>query len=190
MRHSELRIKMTVIAALAEDGHVYMSGDSAVVNSNTLGLQRISDPKVIKKGDMLFGTCGSVRLAQIIRYLFKVPGDNLKTDGSDYVIKVLLPELKVCMEDNDYLNGDEESFGGGDAILIGYQGKLYTIYQDFAALCSSDGIEAIGIAADLAIGALAAQDTNKDAIQRLNIAMLACEKFNSMVRAPFFTESI
>ncbi len=62
---------MTAVAAVVQDGVVWIGGDSAF----QAGLSRRDrpEPKVVLRGQWVFGVAGSPRLLQLVRYQFEPP---------------------------------------------------------------------------------------------------------------------
>lgn len=183
---------MTCIAGIAQDGVVWVGGDSAGVSLDDLDLTVRSDEKVFHKGDFLFGFSGSFRVSQLVRHGLKIPerksrGENL----SAYMALTFSDAVRKCLRDGGALIKMEET-GVEEmdaAFIVGFRGKLYVIEADFQVAEPADSFAAIGCGAPVALGSL--YSTKKLAPDlRVLQALKASERFNGGVRSPFVIKRI
>lgn len=80
---------MTAIAGVAEDGKVWIGGDSAGVGG--LNLETRTDPKVFVNGDFLFGYTSSFRMGQILEHEFSPPKPYEGEQGMPFMVKLFIP---------------------------------------------------------------------------------------------------
>lgn len=141
---------MTCIVGIAEDGKVYIGGDS--LGSNGHNKKEFTRPKVFKNGDFILGYTSSYRMGQLLEASFEAPERlTSETDDFKYLINKVIPAIKSCFKTAGY----EESKSGveqGGIFLIGYKGCLYKIQADYSMLGSSEA--ATGSGQDFAIGSL------------------------------------
>lgn len=174
---------MTAIVAVAENGKVYMGGDSAGSNSHMI--QTRIDEKVFIKGKFIFGGCGSFRMLQILKWSFKPPRHKAGMSDEEYMMTVFLNAVKKAFAIEGYgkiLPGVDNSHRS--EFLVGYKGKIYCIQGDYQVAISEDNFYAIGSGDDTCYGSLFS--TKKKPVEtRLKLALAAAEKRNVGVRRPF-----
>lgn len=171
---------MTCIAAVIDDGKVYLGGDSLVSN----GYATIPGAtKVHRIGDLLMGFSGDVRDMQILKHAFtppkiatrdwKRPWRAKTTDIETYLAGPFANALKQA------LGKDPHS----SAFVIGHKGRLFVSHIDYAFTEHAYGYVAIGTGGEIATGSLATS-TGKP-LDRLKLALEAAEKHAPGVRRPF-----
>jgi ATP-dependent protease HslVU (ClpYQ) peptidase subunit len=170
---------LTCIAALLQDGVVYIGGDSAGVAGMSISIRR--DPKVFKRGPYLIGFTSSFRMGNILAYHFDPPFHPENMDDFEFMVVRFIPSVRKCFVDNGYGSPAE-----GGAFIVGYRNKLYTIENDFQVAEQADNFHAVGCGATEALSSLY---STKDLIQyprdRVLKALEAAAYLNSGVRAPF-----
>lgn len=147
---------MTCIVGIeAQDGSVWIGGDSAVTDNNG-GRSVLTTPKVFQSGEMVVGICGSMRLGQILQYL--VPNASRPHDLSNdmvYLVGGYISMVQQVLKEVGYISTPHGvDFIGDGEWLLGYRGRLYQVNVDFQVLHSMRPYVAIGMGADLALGAL------------------------------------
>ena len=182
---------MTCIAAIAQDGHVYVGGDSAGFFGSTV--YAVADGKVFRKGEFVIGCAGSHRFSNIVRSGFQPPSLDENTDLDGYMATSFVNTLRDALR----ASGHMEVFSGvesvGSIMIVGLRGSLFLVDELFATIRAPDGIMAIGSGAEVALGALDATEgltpdlSPEDRIKR---ALAAAERRNDSVRAPFTLESL
>lgn len=178
---------MTCVAAVAENGKVYMSADSAGVNSRYFLTTR-KDPKIYRVGNFLFGYTSSFRMGQILGYKFTPPEHRPEVPVDRYMRTDFIDAIRAALKDGGYAqnrNG-EESAG---TFLVGYQGRIFQVNDDFQVGENVEAFDAVGCGDELALGALYATKGKKPK-ERLVKALEAAEAFSAGVRGPFITEVI
>ena len=170
---------MTAIVGFTDGKRTWIGGDSAASSENYIETR--SEPKVFKKGEMIFGYTNSFRFGQILEYHLRMPSrkQNTKKD-IEYIIKDLIPAIKKVVQ-----NHSEEEFPDGD-FLIGYRGNLYVIERDFQVGKINKDFHAAGCANEIALGCfMGLKDNKMTPEKRLNKVLNACYEFSSYVRPPF-----
>lgn len=179
---------MTCIAATIEvDGTVWMGGDSAGIDSESFDLGIGRETKVWENGGILFGTCGSFRVAQVLRWHMEVPPRHPDHDVLKYITGPLVDAMRIALENAGALTVWEEDHTesmGGD-VLIAYQGRVFEIWGDFGVGELIHDYGATGCGSALACGSLATTEYfDISAKERVELALEAAERHNAGVRGP------
>jgi ATP-dependent protease HslVU (ClpYQ) peptidase subunit len=185
---------MTAIVAIAneDEGWVHMGGDSHSADPSIGRNQVRNDVKVWKHGPFVFGVSGSVRQAQIMRYMWEFPPEvNDKPLDFEWMVKYYVPSLRDVLGKGQLAEDEPEApLPGG--VLVGVRGKLYEIQADYQVVDNADAFWSIGAASEYCLGALHAliftSDCTTYAAPRvaIKIALEAASKY-SMFSAPPFT---
>lgn len=181
---------MTCIAAVVgDDGTIHMGGDSAGVSDDSnysLGIG--TEPKVWKANKMLFGACGSFRVSQVIRWQVHIPAYDPDTEILAYLTGPLMDSLRDELDVRGtlqaWLDDATEAIDGG--LLIGMEGRVFEVYQDFGIGELVHGYGAIGCGGAIALGNLAATEgMDLKPKKRVQMALEAAERHSAGVRGPF-----
>lgn len=172
---------MTCIVGLAEEGKVYIGGDSAGVAGYDLTIR--ADSKVFTNGEFLMGFTSSFRMGQLLRYSFSPPPFIEKEDLDKYMVTRFVDALRTCLQAGGYEINKSGRVEGG-TFLVGVRGRLYVIEGDYQVGIPADNFAAVGCGDQIAHGALYASQ-GQDPEKRLEIALRAAEHFSGGVRAPF-----
>lgn len=169
---------MTCIVGFVDrdDKRVYIGGDSAGVSGSNIRVR--ADEKVFIKDNMIFGFTSSFRMGQIIRYSFRIPKQEHE-DDFEYLCTDFINYLKECLESHDFKDGGR--------FLLGYNGNLYCIQEDFQVAKNDYGYDACGSGEEYALGCLNALntvDTYLSAKSKINIALETASKFSTDVCSP------
>ena len=163
---------MTCIAALVQDGKVYLAGDSFMGwDDRVLPRDRV-DAKVFRHASgMLVGTCGRSLAQRRIRAM-TMPTRRRGEDASTYVLGTLGPAIAACV-------GEDKSF----EFLIGIDGQLFHGFPDQFTIEVVEGFTAIGSGGPLALGSLAtpSDDPPRTRVRR---AVTIAERYTATVRGP------
>lgn len=177
------KLAMTAIAGIAEDGKVWIGGDSAGVGGYSLSIR--SDPKVFENGEFIFGYTSSFRMGQLLEYMLSPPKPFEGESGMSFMVKRFIPAVKSCLKDGGYQtqeNGQDE----GGTFLVGYRGELYQVEADYQVARVRDSYQACGCGRDLILGSLyTTEGFDLSPSQRIKIALGAAESFSAGVRRPF-----
>lgn len=180
---------MTCIAAVAQDGHVWMGGDSAGVSDDSvysLGVGR--ETKIWEKDGILFGASGSFRVSQVIRWQTNVPQYNPDAEPLEYLTGSLITAMRDALREHGALTTWEEdateSIDG--SLLLGFQGRVFEIFGDFGVGELIHDYGSIGCGASIALGTLAGTETLEiKPKRRITMALKAAERHSAGVRGPF-----
>lgn len=176
---------MTCIVGVVHDGKTYVGGDSAGVAG--LDLQVRKDPKVFRNGDFVIGFTSSFRMGQLLAHAFTPPKRHADADLYAYMVTDFVNAVRECLKSGGYAEKSSEAERGG-TFLVGIEGRLFKIENDYQVGEAGDGYDACGCGAQVALGALHAM-ANQEPTKRLKTALEAAERFSAGVRAPFVTVS-
>jgi 20S proteasome alpha/beta subunit len=176
---------MTCIVGLIDNDTVYLGGDSAAVAGWDLTVKK--EPKVFRLGPLLIGTTGSCRVAQLLQYRLTVP--SLKKVNPEtlyrWVAIDLIDAIRECLKEAGHSKKEnEQEVAGGNTILVGVAGRLFTIYDDYGCIEPALPYEAVGCGAPYAKGTLWATESVSP-MERVEMALRSAETFSAGVRGPF-----
>ncbi len=171
---------MTCISGLVDGTRVLIGGDS--LGSAGWDSERRADPKVFKRGGILFGYTSSYRMGQLLRFKLTIPEQPRKMDDYEYLCTLFIDAVRDCLKNNGFalVKDSKESFG---QFLIGYKEKLYRIDDDLQVGIPLSGYTAVGCGAGYAIGSLATSTGTAE--QRIIKSLEVAEEFSNGVRGPF-----
>ena len=138
---------MSVIVGVQYKNKVYLGCDT----ESTLGLTKNMDasrPMIFRKGDMLIGAAGLVRIAQVLQFGYTLPKRFENEDDTTYM-------YRWCTVLKKFLKSEDELSEGSymnTVLLLGYKNVLYSIDPYFSF--STHDKHAVGLGADLAISSL------------------------------------
>jgi hypothetical protein len=95
--------------------------------------------------------------------------------------------VRDCLDVGGYSRRQSNQESAG-TFLVGYGNRLFRIDEDYQVAETLDGFDAIGSGSQVALGALYACQ-HLDPKERVFQALLAAERFNAAVRAPFIIQS-
>lgn len=140
---SKLDILMTCIVGIATEDSVYIGGDRAASDEDSI--YSLRTPKVFTNGSWIVGYCGTIGIAQLIEFIeFEEEVD----DPYTYIRLTIVEQLKKAIESFSNASAEHDT-----AWLIGYKNRLFE-------LCDSDwGVMefqevAIGSGGSFALGSL------------------------------------
>lgn len=177
---------MTCIVGIAEKGSVYLGGDSAGVGRYDLTVR--ADRKVFRNGDFIMGFTSSFRMGQLLAYSLAPPQRFPERDIHSFMVTDFVDAVRQCLKAGGYAEKRNESESGG-TFLVGYAGRLFTIYDDYQVAESVDGFAACGCGDEVALGSLYTTQGASPA-HRLKVALEAAERLSAGVRGPFFYETL
>ena len=181
---------MTCIVGIVHGKKVFMGGDSAGIAGLSVVVRK--DPKVfVLENKLIIGYCGSFRMGQLMQYHLKVPRCPKSTDPMEFMVTRFVPVVRYLFGQGGFLTKKDETEYGG-TFLVGYQGRLFAIEDDFQVGENFDGFEAVGCGAELAKGSLhtTAALGVKDPTQRIAQALESASAYNAGVAAPWVIGSI
>lgn len=168
---------MTCIVGVVDKNKVYMGGDSC--GSNSASWQTVGNPKVFKVQDFLIGCTSSFRMIDLLAHNLNVERSHPKDSDDKFLRTTFIENVRKCLKDGGY--GKD---GQGGNFLIGYQGRLYEVQNDFSILNCSDWGSSVGSGEGPARGSLWTTRKEKDPKKRVMTALEAAEAVVPSVRGP------
>jgi len=175
------------VAALIDKGVIYMGADSAGISGNDLNVR--ADQKVFKNKLFLMGFTSSFRMGQLLRYKFNPPehsylaGPGERMDTYKYMVTHFVDAVRQCLKDGGFATKRNEEESGG-TFLVGYDGHLFEIEDDYQVAEQVAQYHAVGCGASVALGSLYSTE-GKPPESRVKLALEAAERFSAGVRGPF-----
>jgi hypothetical protein len=182
---------MTVIVGIiAPNGDIFMGSDSAGTSMD--GSQSIYVNKKVfapvHGPAYLIGVCGNHRLSQVMRYAFvPPPPPGPDVDLERFMASEFVNSVRECYRENGILTSTDDGADTGSfgSFLVGYQGRLFEMEENFQILIDRRNYMSVGSGEDVAHGALYATDkSDADPAERVMIALRAAVNFNAWCREP------
>lgn len=147
---------MTVVIGLETAEGVYIAGDSAATDGETM--RRTALPKVVAVGPFVIGYTDSFRMGQLLEHqlwneIAKRPEQESKEPDLSYLVWEFIPAVRELFAKGGFVWSENGRESGG-CFLLAYKGTLYTVYSDFQVNRPLDGFDALGAGADLALACL------------------------------------
>lgn len=144
---------MTCIVAVTDGVTIHAGADTAAGQGDEI--YEIPEPKIFVRNSMLFGVCGSYRLAQILRFRSDLPRPGAGyTDLSSFLAAEFVPALKAAVETDGAAFPGPFFLGEKTGILAGYDGELGMIGSTLAVFSVARPYLTIGSGRTRAYGAL------------------------------------
>lgn len=179
---------MTCIVAIAQNGTVYMGSDHAASDDKSGWIIARKEPKCFKVGQYAVAFTDSFRMGQILQYSWSPPKYTpTKTNsGLDKFMRTkFVDSVKQAFRDGGYgsFTSSEEDCGG--VFIVGLEGRIFTIDEDFHVGENVVNFMAEGSGAMFALGALWATKNQKNPKLRIKTALEAASEFSMSVAPPF-----
>ncbi|WP_119677390.1 hypothetical protein [Indioceanicola profundi] len=175
---------MTCIVGLVDGNEVWMGGDSAGVAGLDISLR--ADPKVFHNGNFLIGFTSSFRMGQLLRFRLAPPPRRPEQDLFHYMVCDFVEAVRICLREGGFAHRSNDVETGG-FFLVGAEGRLFSIQDDYQVSEFNRGYHAIGCGASYALGSLYST-RDLPAGERVRRALETAEHFSGGVRAPFLIE--
>lgn len=173
--------QVTCIVGVVEEGRVWLGGDSAGVAGWYSVARR--DPKVFRNGPFVMGFTSSFRMGQLLRHALKPPEWYQSCELEAWMVTAFIDSVRECLKAGGWATKDKEQEEGG-SFLVGYQGRLFEIGEDYQVGEPLCGYAAVGCGREVAMGALyATPDASPK--ERIRKALAAASAFSAAVRPPF-----
>jgi hypothetical protein len=138
---------------------------------------------VFQRGPYLMGFTTSFRMGQLLRW--SLEAGEPTGDLDEFMATVFVDAVRKCLKDGGFAKKDAEREEGG-TFLVGVNGRLFTVHNDYQVAAQVSPYAAVGCGADIALGALyATQPGAGDPSGRLLLALAAAERHSAGVRSPF-----
>jgi ATP-dependent protease HslVU (ClpYQ) peptidase subunit len=181
---------MTCIVAYEKDGKVWMGGDSAGVDGESLRISARGDQKVFQNGEYLIGFTTSFRMGQLLRYKFN-PSPCPDWDLEKHMTTTFVDQVRECFSKNGFDKKSEHGQHNGGTFLIGTHGRIFVIHDDFQLGWNRVPYNSCGCGHALALGCMYGlhnQDCEPELIVQL--ALESAAEFSAGVRGPFHIMSV
>lgn len=172
---------MTCIVGVAQDGIVWLGGDSAGVSGWDMHVRE--DAKVFKRGPFIMGFTTSFRMGQLLRYSLDVRDQKPDEPADEFMVVAFIEGVRQCLKDGGWNKVENNREEGGN-FLVGYEGRLFEVHGDFQVAEYSDGLAACGCGEAYALGALDATPDLEPEERVLNALRIA-ERRSAGVALPF-----
>ncbi len=174
---------MTCIVGLKENGTVWLGGDSAASRWSDIIIQK--EKKVFKKGNLVFGGCGSGRMANLLQYELSIPEQLSSQDDVQYLCTSFVDAVRACYKKYEVAWMDN-GITRGSEFLVGYKGELYGVYSNYDVIQSVHSYNACGCGGNYALGAMhATENMGLKPEARIKIALKGAALHSSAVAPPF-----
>jgi len=183
---------MTCIVGLEHNGGVTIGGDS-MLSDFWAGASMVT-PKVWKRGEFVYGYCGSLRAGQILRYIFAAP-QLPDSDTDDALEEYLVNEWSETLRQTFLDAGNakvkhEVQTTPNSWFLFGIRGRLYTMQSDFSVWRTTRGYASIGSGEQFALGALEVLKRSHSSIKhKIETALAAASEHAPTVGPPYYIVS-
>lgn len=180
---------MTCIVGYIEDGAVWIGGDSQATAGLEMAIR--ADEKIFEAHGFLYGTSGSPRFNQILRYSFVPPRKKKNRDIMGYFTGEYIDKLMELLKDKGHAKIKDGVSGIESTFLIGHEGELFKIYGDYQVEVLRLQYNAAGCGEDFALGCLhGLKGIKMKPEERIRAALEAAETFSAGVSRPFVIKSI
>lgn len=161
---------MTCIAAIKQNGNVYLASDSEVSWGNSKG---DFGSKLAKTGELIIGTAGDSMTGDLIREVFSAPTRGSK-DAYKYLISEYGPALRNFLKTHEVLTIKDGTARSKFWAVVALDRRLFTIFSNFAVI-EHEEYAAFGSGEEFAIGSLYST-SNLPVRERLTLAVSSAIK--------------
>ena len=171
---------MTCIVGLEHEGKVYIGADSASVGGWEVKATRLR--KVFQRSRFLIGYTGSFRMGQLLQHQLTVTPQNGESD-EEYMVCKFVEAVRTCLKDGGFAKVENNVDEGGQ-FIIGFNGQLYLVDDDFQVNSMAQGFYAVGCGRGYALGAMKVLN-DLPPKQRIRKALETAAYFSGAVCKPF-----
>lgn len=184
---------MTIIVGLIDqDGRVRLGADTVYSNGNrhvdrnskitSLPVKRpyLKNQEIAKENTyILIGTSGGVRPAQVVRAM-RAPDWPKGQSAYQYLIGPFVSAMRDALASAGQMGKSDTQIDEAEVtMLVGIDGRLFIVWQDFSVTQPDDDYAAIGSGTDLALGALFAVGGDADPVKRILVALRAAAAYSA-----------
>lgn len=173
---------MTCIVGLVQNNRLFIGGDSAGSCGQDVRIR--VDSKVFFNGNFLMGFTSSFRMGQLLRWSLKPPRQPKRMGDEKFMSTIFVDAVRKCLKAGGYATKHSEAEYGG-TFIIGYKKRLYVMGCDYQMGLYHDEYEAVGSGDRVAVGCLFGTQGMKDPRKRVELALIAAEKYTTTVKGPF-----
>lgn len=171
-----------------ETGQLFFGADSISIQPDDLTTIERRDEKIFVKDNILFGTVGSCRMSQVLRYVFKIPEKPEEMSDIEYMCSIFVRDLISCFKDSDAIQFENNEVRLSGEIMIGFNKEIYIISSDFQVVLESGDFHSIGCASSFSQGAFFAlkeSGSNLNIENQIIIALRSADEYSAGVKSPF-----
>lgn len=179
---------MTCICAVVHSDRKTITFGADSAGSSDYAIMTNSSKKIFKKNNLLFGVAGSWRHMQLLHHSLIVPDRLLSISDEEYIALHVIDAIRSCFQEKGAAKYESNQEFSSCAILLGYNGVLYRLNQDYGAIITTS-YDAIGSGDDVAKGALFATK-HLSPIERISIALHSATEHTAFVRGPYVFETL
>lgn len=143
---------MTCIVGINTGSKIIIAGDN--MGSNGFVSMQDKKPKVFKKGDFIFGVCGSYRVMQILANKFEAPKRFVGQSTDDYIYNTVANYIYSIFDSNNVLELKDGLKRFSGSFLFGYEKELYQMCGNFQIHINSKNYDECGSGGYHAIASL------------------------------------
>ncbi|MGB7594580.1 MAG: hypothetical protein WBL80_03340 [Erysipelotrichaceae bacterium] len=144
---------MTCIVGIVKGNKVIIGADKLGVFSDSYQKINLADKKIFKRGEFIFGVCGSPRMAQLIQYKLDIPPLSEKQDVTNYMVSNFVENVRTTFKNGGFAEIEKNVESGG-TFMVGFRGRLFVVYGDFQICESTEPYTSIGCGQRFALGAM------------------------------------
>ncbi|MEE8524607.1 MAG: hypothetical protein V3T72_11805 [Thermoanaerobaculia bacterium] len=188
---------MTDVVAVTDGQRVVIGADSAAISDREIHIR--ATPKVFRNGPYAVGFTTSWRMGQILNHLVELPEPPRRLDDEQlerFMVTEVIETIRDAFTRHGFVKtarvalSSEITVEGqamGGAFLIGIDGCIFEIREDFQVVRPGRRFAAVGAGAVLSLGALRALERLPDLSleERTLAALEAAQDYSPAVRAPF-----
>jgi ATP-dependent protease HslVU (ClpYQ) peptidase subunit len=179
---------MTCIVGMEYEDKVYIGADSAVWANGSMRERR--GKLFTLQNKFIIGTCGSLRMGQIIQY-HVTPSEQPPGMGDfEYLVTEVASKIRLALKDHAHTETDGNRELQDGSCLIGYKSKLYTLGSDFCVVRYDDNIAACGSGEQYALASMLTQSNRIHPQKRILKALQISAQLSDSVRPPFYVECL
>lgn len=177
---------MTCVVGMVENGKVVMGADS--LGASGYDALHRKDPKVFRNGQYLIGFTSSYRMGQILMVASLPKFEPGQYDEYQFMLRRFVPGIREALSAGGYTKKKDEREEGG-TFLVGFNGRLFQIEDDFQVAESSEDYDACGCGRPYALAALMSLEHNpwRHTTPQDNIrwALMVAAHYSNGVGEPF-----
>ena len=179
---------MTCIVAVKHKDKVVLGGDSALVDLSNGNKVKLNTPKVFQCFSYIIGYAGSARMGQLLQNYF-MPSDPPENSNelTLHMVTTFVDELRALAEEKGLrLDASNEEANDFAQIIVGVNGRIFVIEEDWQASEWAYDYAAIGSGSSAALGSL--YTTSKLGVDpeiRVRYALMAATEHTLTVSEPY-----
>jgi ATP-dependent protease HslVU (ClpYQ) peptidase subunit len=143
----------------------------------------------------LFGTTGSVRAQQLLKFGLVLPEHDIEdgTGNEEFLVTKFVDAVRDALREGGALKEEDgiETVRDWSGFLLAYRDRLYGAASDLQITRVAEGYQARGAGEKYALGALAAmRDTDMPSIDQVVQALRAAAAHSPLVHPPYYMRKL